>query len=256
MFSTRENKIIKLLIDQFLLDRERVNMVLRDALDSEEDVVKEHSIMDDKEDSNICDLMNQIIRSQIEKEQHDNLWSNALFGPIDSLKSNNVGVVGETFLSQCCVLNGIESCVDGCKTKKTGGGGIGDGWIKGKSVEIKTARQGNRGTFQHELGEHPWTSDYLALVDIVPDKNGTIYLSIIDNYPESFYQMPENRKALPYFDRKITRRKETSDKESGAFKLTIDQKVIQKAVESSLVLEINKDTTLETIGQFINERIV
>ena len=75
-------------------------MNLRDALDSEEDVVKEHSIMDDKdgrkEDSNICDLMNQIIRSQIEKEQHDNLWSHALFGPIDSLKSNNVGVVGET----------------------------------------------------------------------------------------------------------------------------------------------------------------
>ena len=68
--------------------------------------------------------------------------------------------------------------------------------------------------------------------------------------------MPENRKALPYFDRKITLRKETSDKESGAFKLTIDQKVIQKAVESSLVLEINKDTTLETIGRFINERIV
>ena len=41
---------------------------------------------------------------------------------------------------------------------------------------------------------------YLTLIDITPDKTGTIYLSIIPNYPEEFYQQPDNRKFMPYFD--------------------------------------------------------
>ena len=47
----------------------------------------------------------------------------------------------------------IEACVDGSKTKELGGG-VGDGLILQKSVEIKTSLRGSTSpNFQHELGE-------------------------------------------------------------------------------------------------------
>lgn len=74
----------------------------------------------------------------------------------------------------------IKSEIDGSKTKSTG---MGDGLIKGRSVEIKTARLGafDSKTFQHELGENPWLSDYLIFLDISPNK---FYLTIFPNFSE------------------------------------------------------------------------
>ena len=88
-----------------------------------------------------------------EKEDLKNIWGGSILEDISRLESNNVGVVGETFLDKICEETDIESSIDGSKTKQIGGG-IGDGEIKNKSNEVKTARQGNGNSksFQHELG--------------------------------------------------------------------------------------------------------
>ena len=75
----------------------------------------------------------------------------------------------------------IDSNIDGSKTKKKGGGKGGDGNIMSKSVEIKTAHLGsNKKTrsFQHELAETPWKSQFMLFIDVAPT---CIYMTIFRN---------------------------------------------------------------------------
>jgi len=104
-----------------------------------------------------------------------------------------VGNVGEKFISAVCEKNKISSKINGSATK-TKGGGNGDGSIKDSTVEIKTSHLGINKTFQHELGEHPWKSDYLIFVDVAPNK---IYLTILKNFSKNHYN--SNSKCHPYF---------------------------------------------------------
>ena len=115
-----------------------------------------------------------------------------------------------------------------------------------KIIEVKTARLGKNKTFQHELGEHPWKSDFIALIDITP---ALIYLSIIPNFTEEHYQHPK-RKATPYFNKSITLRKETSDANSGAFKLTLTENDLR--TKNTLIIT---NETEDIINTFINSII-
>jgi hypothetical protein len=178
----------------------------------------------------------------------DTMWKDSPYREINELKPNNVGNVGEKYLQVICGICDIKCEIDGSKTKKTGGGGIGDGRIKNKNIEVKTARQGKTKTFQHELGEHPWKSDFIALVDFTPS---CIYLSIIKNFTQEHYQTPK-RKAMPYFNKSITLRKETSSDNSGAFKLTLNENDL---VTSDSTIKIDEDTSLKEIGSFIHKSI-
>ena len=74
--------------------------------------------------------------------------------------------IGEKIINTLFNNCGIDCEIDGKKTKQLGGG-KGDGIIKGKTCEIKTARLGSdRKSFQHELGEVPWNSNYMIFLDI------------------------------------------------------------------------------------------
>lgn len=182
------------------------------------------------------------------QDDGDNIWLNSPYKNINLLKSNNVGNVGEKFLNKLCNLCNIECEIDGSKTKKIGGGNKGDGIIKNKSIEIKTARQGKNNTFQHELGEHPWKSYYMVFIDFTPID---IYLTIFPNFTEEHYQTIK-RKAMPYFNKSITRRKETSIDNSGDFKLTL---TIKDLIECNHTIKINNEVDINTIKEFINNII-
>jgi len=165
---------------------------------------------------------------------------------IKKLQSNNVGIVGETFIQKICDKCDIKAVIDGIKTKKIGGGS-GDGIILDKTVEIKTAHQGSKNTsFQHELGEIPWIADIIIFIDISPN---FIYLTIFNNFSEEIYK--NNIKCKPYFPSKII----TWRKKSGAFKLDTTIKINEENIINGYSIKIDDNINLNTIKEFILSRI-
>jgi len=221
--------------------------------EAEKEVVKEAEKEVEKEDKDSpvsCAI--KCIDIQKEKEKSKNVWEGSKYNNITKLESNNVGEVGETFLENLCRKVDIQSNIDGTKTKQKGGG-VGDGEIKNKSNEIKTARLGNGGSksFQHELGEFPWKAEYMTFIDISPTD---IYLTIFKNWPEDFYKesgMDKSKKCLPYFPTKtITQRKGGYN-----FKLDTSLSINEDNVEKGYTLKLTENTTFTDVKNYINKTI-
>ena len=158
----------------------------------------------------IRSLLINTVNSHYTAQKKKNIWQDSPWKYIAKLENDYVGKVGESFIQSLCDSANIPASIDGLKTKCVGGG-QGDGTIKGFSVEIKTARLGTSksATFQHELGEKPWLSNFMIFVDIAPD---TFYITIMPNFTEEQYK--SGAKCEPYFPTKsFTWRKLT-----GAFK--------------------------------------
>jgi len=163
----------------------------------------------------------QKLQKFVRKEEERDIWENSPLKPIKKLDSDSVGKFGEQILQVYCDQFKIPCIIDGTKTKQIGGG-IGDGIINKKTIEIKTARQGSSGgSFQHELAEKPWKTEYMCFMDFSPDK---VYITIFKNWKEDFYRksgLDSNNKCEPYFPTKSI----TWRKKSGAFKLDTTVKI-------------------------------
>lgn len=183
-----------------------------------------------------------MINEQKQKEENIDIWKDSPYKDLVKLQSNNVGKVGETFIQNICVICQIESQVDGSKTKKKGGG-IGDGLIMNKSVEIKTSHRGSSSpTFQHELGETPWKSEYMIFIDIAPM---CIYLTIFKNFDEEFYK--SCAKCHPYFSTKSI----TWRKGSGTFKLDTTLKINEENIQKGHTFRIDSNIDINELKIFI-----
>ncbi len=188
-------------------------------------------------------LFVDIINEQKNKEETKNIWDNSIYKHIVKLKSNNVGICGETFIHNICKLSGIEANIDGTMTKKM----CVDGHIKNKTVEIKTAHQGcSTNSFQHELGEKSWTSNYMIFMDISPT---CIYLTIFPNFTEEVYK--NGIKCEPYFPSKII----TWRKKVGSFKLDTSIGINERNVKEGHAIKITEKSTISDIHTFINTKI-
>jgi len=199
--------------------------------------------------NNPSDLLVNLIDTQYQKQIVANIWTESKYKNLPDLKSNNIGNVGENLLQNICMKNNIVSTIDGTKTKKRGGGDIGDGKIKNKSVEIKTAHLGSdQKSFQHELGEHPWTADYIAFIDVAPT---VTYITIFKNFTEEQYKNIYF-KCDPYYPTKsITRRKK-----EGNFKLDTSPDANEFCVSKGYSIKITDATTYVEVGTYINRIIV
>lgn len=223
-------------IQQRIQEHERIIMNAQNEITKLRSKLQEHKTP--------STLLSNIIEEQRCKEEKNDIWTKNFYRDITKLQSNNVGIVGEKLIQNICSHCNVKSHIDGTRMK-TRGGGIGDGNIKDKTIEVKTADLGIRGTFQHELGEHPWKSDYLMFVDIKPE---SFFLTILKNFTENHYKC-KGSKCAPHFPNKtITRRKE-----QGNFKFDTSVKLNRK---SSATIEITKTTTMSELGEFINTLIV
>ena len=248
MITDKEDKIIKIITEKYNLNyNETFNMVSEELLNQS---IENMSIDEPKPPPNTPEipttpikLMVQIIHKTAEKEKENDLWTNSQFKNLPQLQSNNVGKVGENFIESICKTQNIESSIDGTKTKEKGGG-TGDGKIKNKDIEIKTAHIGNNASsFQHELGEYPWKADYMLFVDIDPD---VVYLTIFENFTEKQYR--DCIPCAPYFpSRSFCHRKK-----SGAFKFDTTKKLNEIAESNNYTIKITESTTFDDLCQFIN----
>ena len=188
-------------------------------------------------------LLTNLIMAQKNKEKKLDIWENSPFKDLATMQSNNVGNVGEGLIHNICAQSGIPVDVDGSKTKKIGGG-AGDGIIKGKTVEIKTAVQGSTSaSFQHELGEMPWNAEYMAFIDISPQQ---LYLTIFPNFTEEQYK--SGNKCEPYFPTKSV----TWRKGKGAFKFDTTVNINESNISRGFTIKITETTNFAEIGQFID----
>lgn len=175
-----------------------------------------------------------------------NQWVNSQFKNIINLVCDASGRCGEMILSDFCKDSNIPSNIDGTKTKQIGGG-IGDGTINGRTVEIKTARRGScLKSFQHELGLTPWKSEFMIFIDISPN---IIYITILPNFTEEFYKSSASSrfiKCKPYFpSKKITRRGQ-----KGAFKLDTTVKITENNVKNNYTFKFTSDDTTDIYIKF------
>jgi len=195
------------------------------------------------------DTFIECVKVQKQKEAKQDIWKDSPFKDLRYLESNNVGIVGETFISSLCQQYNITASIDGSKTKQKGEKkGAGDGSIKTKSTEIKLSRRGTgkTSTFQHELGEMPWVADYMGFVDVAPT---SIYLVIFPNFSEDHYKSSLN--CAPYFPlKKIHQRKKT-----GAYKFDTTEKQNEKMIQLGYCIKIEATTTPEEVGAFIDKVI-
>jgi hypothetical protein len=188
------------------------------------------------------DIFIQMINIQKQKEENSDIWIDSPYKDLVKLQSNNSGNVGETFIQNLCDTCEIEAHVDGSKTKELGGG-VGDGLILGKSIEIKTSHQGcSNDSFQHELGETPWKSEFIMFIDVAPM---CIYLTIFKNFNEEHYK--SGAKCHPYFlTRKVTWRKK-----KGAFKLDTTIPINEVNIKKGFTFKINNSSDLNELRTFI-----
>jgi hypothetical protein len=208
----------------------------------EKEIVKEIKI-----EKKPTDIFISLIKEQKDKEIKKDIWANSIYKDLPTLQSNNVGIVGESFVQNICKNQNIESSIDGSKTKKKGGGSDGDGLINKKSVEIKTAHLGSSGgSFQHELGEVPWKANYMLFLDIAPE---CIYLTIFKNFSEEDYK--NQKKCVPYFPTKSI----TWRKGKGAFKLDTSIHINNKNVNNKYCIKITPETNEKDIGDFIKKAL-
>ena len=160
-------------------------------------------------------LATNLINKKHQQKVKRDIWYDSKWKMISELENDDVGGVGEEIINMLCQKANIVSDIDGTKTKQLGGGG-GDGKIKGRTCEVKTARLGSaEKSFQHELGEVPWNAEFMIFLDIAPEN---MYVTIFKNFPEEFYKasgVDKTIKCAPVFPTKSI----TWRKHKGAFKL-------------------------------------
>tara|TARA_E500000178_G_C16981151_1_gene735857 strand:- start:848 stop:1660 length:813 start_codon:yes stop_codon:yes gene_type:complete len=201
--------------------KEREVLTLSSECYLDADYCKDDENEEEIDEISLTSLARKLINKKHAEKQKRDIWNNSKWKNISELENDDVGKVGEEIINDFCKKSGIYSKIDGIKTKEVGGG-IGDGTIKGETVEIKTARLGSdESSFQHELGEVPWKAKYMIFFDIAPEK---MYITIFPNFTEEFYKksgLDSSEKCLPYFPtRSICWRKQ-----QGAFKLDTTIKI-------------------------------
>jgi hypothetical protein len=179
--------------------------------------------------------MTSLVNDFYSLKSDKSIWRYSKWSHIEKICINDIGKIGELFISNLLDNSNIVSNINGkC-------GNIGDGTIKLKTVEIKTARlNSNFKTFQHELGEFPWKSDYMIFIDICPDK---VFITIFPNFSQEFYKKSgkySKIKCSPVFPaRSICWRKL-----SGNFKLDTDVKTNEANREYTYILDKNHNNLL------------
>lgn len=185
----------------------------------------------------LTNLVDQIYESTHNKS----IWSSSKWKNIEKICINDVGKIGEMLISGMCDEAGVPSNINGkC-------GNIGDGIVKKNSVEIKTARLNNNSTtFQHELGEFPWKSEFMIFIDICPYK---IFITIFPNFSKEFYKKSgkdSKIKCFPVFKSKSI----CWRKLSGNFKLDTSIKMNEENEKYSYIVDENH--TPESFKRFID----
>ena len=169
------------------------------------------------------------------KQNDSNQWHGSTLESIYDLKPDYAGKVGEHFIQQLCATGTVQCEYDEDVNSKDG---TYDVKINAKKVEIKTARLGVNGSFQHETLKTDGY-DYLLFIDITPTH---FYITIVPRF-----NMTERH---PLIGRKPHPRKGTTD----VFKLDFGESNIQRCIEGGVSMKVSNETTMEAVSAFVSSK--
>lgn len=176
---------------------------------------------------------------EYKKENTDNLWNGKPFYNISTLKPNNVGNVGENFIKNACEHCNIDIVYDGTKNKDASDGTY-DIKILGKRCEIKTARIGLSGSFQHESLRNEGC-DYYGFVNILQEY---AYITILPKW-----NLKDENDIMNV-------RSHLRKGSSNVFKYSFCERHLLKSLAKGHSIKIDKNTTLLHFETFISTVIV
>ena len=168
-------------------------------------------------------------------------WDSSPLRDIKNLSADAIGYEGERVLFDLCKNHGMDVEWDGNKNiSKKGDNRPYDILIRGRKVEVKTARMGENGAFQHETLSNDNSPDFWVFVDISPrDANFTV----IDSYDLTTKH--------PILERTAHSRKKTKD----VYKLDTSECVLDRGVNSEITMKIAHGQADDAFGDWIRERI-
>lgn len=197
-------------------------------------------------------IFDDIFNDECDKEIYNkkDMWKGSKYEKIKKKSCDHRGKIGEGIISEICKLLSIPSFINGLTNK----GKSFDGFIKNKSVEIKTATMGVNKTFQHELSIKPWSSDKIIFLDITPND---AYMTIIKSFTEDECKGKKNTKdgKRTKIKTKIFPKKQITWRgNKGAFKFDFSIKIINKSIKKGICINLTKSSD-ELIKNFINLNI-
>jgi hypothetical protein len=182
-------------------------------------------------------LLKSIGEQALANQRAKSTWAEALFAAMDELKPDYSGKVGERLLARVCQVTGIDHVfVDDDKNSKDGTYDI---TILRKKIEVKTARLGVQGGFQHE-NLRDAGCDFHVFVDIKPSE---FFVTVLPKFDMKFKH--------PVLGRKPHLRKGTSD----VYKFDFGESNLRKSVKNGMTLKVEADTSVEAIGEFLTRQI-
>jgi len=185
--------------------------------------------------NNAISIFSSTITEQKQKQQEASIWDDSVFEDVDSLKNDYSGKAGELFASRLCKHFGIDYSYNEDEVGQDDG--TYDIVIKGKKIEVKTARVGNNDiNWQHE-SLRDYGSDFFMFIDLDPEG---FYLSI---FPSTF----DFSQKHPVFGRTPHQRKGSE----GIYKFDFGKTSQQKGIKAGLTIRVDADTDDSIIKQFI-----
>ena len=186
---------------------------------------------------NTClDIISNTITEQYTKQQSANQWHRTKYEKINELKNDFSGKAGELIMKNLCKKFDIPHLYTGAIDPEA----TYDIIIKSKKVEIKTARMGVHGGFQHE-SLRSYGCDYFAFIDIYPNHIVLTVLSSKFNF----------NKRHPIIGRKPHLRKGTTN----VYKFDFGPKSHKNAINAGVAMKIDDKTKDRDIEKFINKMI-
>lgn len=184
-------------------------------------------------------LLNESINEVVEIQDSHDAWANSKYEFIDKLKADFSGKVGEVYLKKLCDNLSIESEDYGDVNSRDNGHY--DITINGKRVEVKTARLGKQGSFQHE--------------NLIVDKDVLDYFAFVDIEPNRFYLTVIKRETFKLGEKHSVLNKTITVRKSGATKLDFSKTTIKKGLSAGVTIVVD-DLSNEEIKRFLTEKIV
>lgn len=188
-------------------------------------------------ENNPIQLVKDIGQELLIQQESITSWNSSPFHSINKLKPDYSGKIGELFMNRLCQKNQL-LCSNYCEDINSKDGTY-DIIINNKKIEIKTARLGKHGSFQHE-NLHLDGYDSLIFMDITP------YYYYITILPK--FDLESKCKIL---GRKAHLRKNTNN----IYKFDYSEKNIKNAIKEGFTIKIDSSTTFECLNEFVNTKI-
>ena len=188
--------------------------------------------------ASISDLLNARIELYGTKKS---VWDGSPLEGIRKMSADAIGFEGEALLFNLCKKYGVDVEWEGnTNISKKGDNRDYDMLVRGRTVEVKTARMGESGAFQHECLRNQNSPEFWIFIDISPHDT---YFTIIDCYDLTTKH--------PILERTAHSRKKTND----VFKLDTSVCVFDRGINSEITLRIAHGDPDDVFGPWLKSRI-